>query len=394
MSDERSLALGIMNRHWSDAHQYTRPNPQVYPQRWLWDSCFHCLIWLALGAPDRALAEMETVFRSQEAGGFVPHVAYYEPSAEAAALWGRDDRSTITHPPMYGHVLRKLHEAGHDVQHLAAAATRAFRWLWTVRRRAAAGGLLVIVHPSESGWGSSPQWDSWAPGQVASASWVTRKTELAHSLVPGQDGAATGSPAFEVASAGFNAITAFNMRELYAVTHDSWLKEAAAELCEIIEDLCWQDRISRYADHIVVGPRPAADVPLTVDSLMMLLMSSRGDRVDQVIEPLTDTGHFQAPYGCPSVEVQAPGFDANGYWRGSSWPQMNYLIWLALCRQERGQIAGMFRNRCLKGMLRSGFSEHYNPLTGASLGAIPQAWGCLPCCMLDAGSASPVSSAG
>jgi hypothetical protein len=381
VSDELPAVRDIMNRHWSDLHKYTRPNPQAYPQRWLWDSCFHSLIWLALGVPDRASAEMETIFRSQEASGFLPHVAYYEPSDEAGALWGRDDASRITHPPMYGHAIRKLHEAGKDVQIIAAAAGRALRWLWTVRRRASAGGLAVIVHPSESGWGSSPQWDSWAPGQVASPSWAKRKAELAHSLVLGEDGAATGSSAFEVASVGFNALIAFNMLELYAVTHECWLKEAAAELCEVIEDLYWHDQTSRYADQIVIGPRPATDVPLTVDSLMTLLVSPRRERAARTVELLTGPGRFQAPYGCPSVELEAPEFDANGYWRGSSWPQMNYLIWLGLCRQDYGRIAAIFRDRCLRGMVRSGFSEYYNPLTGVGLGALPQAWGCLPYCM-------------
>ena len=47
----------LMDDAWVD-HGYTAPNTEVYPWLWLWDSCFHTLIWADLDRPDRAVAEL------------------------------------------------------------------------------------------------------------------------------------------------------------------------------------------------------------------------------------------------------------------------------------------------------------------------------------------------
>ena len=65
-----------MEAHWQP-EGYTVPNAVTYPFAWLWDSCFHAVIWAALGDDDRALTELAHVFRCQdERTGFVPHIDY------------------------------------------------------------------------------------------------------------------------------------------------------------------------------------------------------------------------------------------------------------------------------------------------------------------------------
>ena len=48
------------------------PNPGIYPWQWLWDSCFHVLIWQALGEGGRAQRELAEVFRPQPRPGLSP----------------------------------------------------------------------------------------------------------------------------------------------------------------------------------------------------------------------------------------------------------------------------------------------------------------------------------
>ena len=65
----------MMLAHWRpDGH--TVPNAGVYPWQWLWDSCFHALIWAELGEPERAVTELRSALADQDELGFVPHIRY------------------------------------------------------------------------------------------------------------------------------------------------------------------------------------------------------------------------------------------------------------------------------------------------------------------------------
>src|SRR3954451_24134777 len=79
----------VMDAHWQP-EGYTVPNAITYPFAWLWDSCFHSIIWCALGESDRAVAELTHALRLQDpATGFVPHVDYGRDPDRYASFWGR-----------------------------------------------------------------------------------------------------------------------------------------------------------------------------------------------------------------------------------------------------------------------------------------------------------------
>ena len=81
-----------MEAHWQP-EGFTVPHASIYPFRWLWDSCFHSLIWLALGDADRAVNELAFTLSVQEPDGFVPHIHYVGAPAHHATFWGRDSVS-------------------------------------------------------------------------------------------------------------------------------------------------------------------------------------------------------------------------------------------------------------------------------------------------------------
>ena len=98
----RRAAPDMLAAHWR-APGFTCPNANVYPWSWLWDSCFHVLVWQALGRTDRALAELATVLSLQDPEtGFVPHMGYFGDPEASVEFWGRRGASSITQPPMYG----------------------------------------------------------------------------------------------------------------------------------------------------------------------------------------------------------------------------------------------------------------------------------------------------
>ena len=64
-----------MDYNWLGEHEYTMPNRVTYPWMWLWNSCFHAIIYAALG-DERAMLEANSIFRWQTEDGMVPHMGY------------------------------------------------------------------------------------------------------------------------------------------------------------------------------------------------------------------------------------------------------------------------------------------------------------------------------
>jgi len=136
----------VFDDHWVP-EGYAAPNTGVYPWQWLWDSCFHVLVWRALGDRDRAQRELAEMFRPQGPSGFVPHVNYVRSPGFHEDLWGRRDGSAITQPPMYGHAVAELVRAGWPPDdEVVAFAVSGLRFLLEHRARDG-NGLVLACHP-------------------------------------------------------------------------------------------------------------------------------------------------------------------------------------------------------------------------------------------------------
>ena len=102
-----AVVHSMMDDNWVP-EGYAAPNSSVYPWQWLWDSCFHVLVWLALGDVDRSRRELAVALAPQVSSGFVPHMHYVRRPGFHADLWGRQNGSSITQPPLYGHAVAEL----------------------------------------------------------------------------------------------------------------------------------------------------------------------------------------------------------------------------------------------------------------------------------------------
>jgi glycogen debranching enzyme len=95
---------------------------------------------------------------------------------------------------------------------------------------------------------------------------------------------------------------------------------------------------------------------------------------EEALQKLSDENWFSAPYGLTFVSRTSDQFEPDGYWRGSSWPQMNYLAWRATSAAGMSEEADSIAKGSIRGTFSSGFSEHWNPITGEGRGASPQTW--------------------
>jgi hypothetical protein len=368
-------ALAMLDAHWQP-RGFTVPNGSVYPHQWLWDSCFHAIVWAHLGRGDRAVQELGNVFARQHADGFVPHMTYWDQPELHAEFWGRSGESAITQPPMYGHAVSELLRLGVPVdEEVIERAVSGLAFLLGPRRGDRA--LVPILHPWESGCDDSPRWDRWAGPERTPVTWRARKGDLVATIECSPSGSALANPSFEVESAAFNALVAFNVRELIDVGFGASL---SADVDALVDELDrrWDASASTWLDGVddgdggIDGHGPAR----TLEALLPVLVTRDAARAAAVLGQVLDDQAFGGACGPAQVHRADPAFDAVAYWRGPAWPQLTYLFWLAATRRGAG-AAGELAARLVRGAERSGFAEYWHPDTGAGLGAVPQSWAAL-----------------
>ena len=372
----RAAARAVLEAHWVP-EGYTMPNPATYPWQWLWDSCFHAVCWAELG-DDRALSELRTALSVQAEDGFVPHMNYVRNPGVAADLWGRDDASSITQPPMYGHAVAELVRRGVDVdEETVVRAERGLRFLLFERRRLP-NGLVALCHPWESGADDSPRWDDFCPGGFSLESWRPIKNRLVTSIERSPAGSPVANPSFESASAGFNALVVFNARELAVVTGRSATTDRADELAGCLAGQ-WDEFRRTWID--AGASESGSGRARTLDGLLPMLVSAEPGRIDAVAADLVDPSAYGGWCGPTGVHRQEPDFDPRSYWRGPAWPQLNYLMWLGLLRHGHQGVAEQLASTTVRGAMRSGFAEYWDPDDGTGGGAVPQSWAALAALM-------------
>lgn len=371
-SQLRLSARRILESHWLP-NGYTMPNRDTYPWQWLWDSCFHAIAWTALG-DDRGVVELERLFTYQTGRGFVPHMNYLPDPGASVDFWGRRGASTITQPPMFGHAIAELVRRGaHVADEIVEAAVRGLGFLLRHRARSA-GSLIELCHPWESGCDDSARWDAALDEPWSRDVWRRHKWDLVATVETDDEGAAVSNPAFAVASIGFNALVAFNARELGHLVGEDELLARADELVGAIEAR-WDDDRRTWVDDGVLADSTGG--VRTLDAHFALLVVEDRHQRAVGLADLTDHDAFGALHGPAGIHRGEATRDPLTYWRGPAWPQMSYLLWVAARRSGDAGTTASIASSLQRGAVASGWAEYWHPDTGQGLGAIPQSWATL-----------------
>jgi hypothetical protein len=373
-----ALAERVLRANWTEGERdsvpygYTKPSPRRYPWQWYWDSCFAAIVWRRFD-PARARAELETLLRAQRADGFIGHTIFWH---RPVSVWrqyrynvrARSAPSTETiQPPLLAWAWSIA--VGDPAEETLIAAERE----WLVANRDLAGdGLLWIVQPDESGLDSSskfdPVWGKRGHAQLGFPFLVRRNRKLdwdARAIL------AAGGPVLcevvvnvlwglSLIALGRPSITPALIERLYDERRGLFLDEA------------WpsglQPQVETWA---ALAPLALPDLPEEI-----------GRRL--VEEHLLDPKRFWLPLPPPSVAATEPSFEPGGgralvrrYWRGPTWINAAWLLWLGLVRLGYEDEARELASRLSNAVLREGLREYYEPYTGSGLGAHDFAWSSL-----------------
>ena len=149
-------------------------------------------------------------------------------------------------------------------------------------------------------------------------------------------------------------------------------------------DRLWDERSGLFLDEAQPGgARPGI---ATWAALAPLALPDLPERIGRrlVEEHLLDEGQFLTPVAPPSVSAAEPSYEPGGsrgpvrrYWRGPTWVNSAWLVWLGLRRLGYEDAAARIASGIVGAVEREGLREYYDPRTGAGLGARDFAWSAL-----------------
>lgn len=387
MTDRATLRENVRwlmesNQVQSGNYRYTRPAPSTYEQQWLWDSCFHALIYCHFD-PEMAKDELRSLLfhRSMEAGGMVPHMIYWAGGGEA--LWGQDESSFITQPPMIADTALRIYEATGDEAFLREIFdTLVNYYMWLSYERDLDGDYLIsIIHPWESGWDASPRWDPLL-GLQNPTSEETKQARfvLAQQLkTQGQEmSRIAAKEMFHIEPVDYNAIYAANLVALAQIAaivgqaeQEAYFEALAEKVKIAINEKMWDESAGFYWP-LAGNDETPIKIPTAASFVTLFAQVPSQAQTARLIEQLRT--RFWTPYMVPTVAIDHPTFAPEQYWRGSSWLNVNWFIIRGLQAYGKIDLAQRLIDQAVELVEKSGFREYYHPYTGAGLGSQRHSW--------------------
>ncbi len=367
---------------------YTCPSPGHYPWQWYWDSCFTAVSWRHFD-PARSRRELESLLAAQREDGFIGHTIFWN-----TPLTGRrrftynvtSAKAAMTasiQPP----VLAWAWRIAVGDPSLVPGIVRHYDWL-AAHRDLDGDGLIWIVQPDESGLDASPQFD---------AIWGRRAHDRLGFVLLVRRNRRFGYDLQRIASAGGPVCCEVAMNVLHGL---SLLALGRPSLTPTIVERMYDEGTGLFAP--LVRPQPKRKPTLTWAALAPLalpdLPAEIGHRL--VKEYLLDKRRFWLPVPPPSVAATEPSFSTREdnwlwirrYWRGPTWINAAWLVWLGLIRLGYASEAQILGDRIMAAVLAHGLREYYDPFTGRGMGAVDFAWSSLVMEMLAADPAAAAAS--
>jgi len=354
-------------------YAYTSPSPRHYPWQWYWDSCFAAIVWRRFDS-ERSRRELETLLSVQRDDGFIGHTIFWNTPLRGLRRYtynviSRDAEMTSTIQPP---VLAWAWSIAVGDPASEPRIVRHYDWL-AEHRDLDGDGLIWIVQPDESGLDASPQFDvMWgrrSHGLPEFPLLVARNRRLGYDLR--RIDAAGGPVCCEVATNVLHSLS------LMALGRPSLTDMIVQRMYDPDSGLFWP----------IARPEPSARPALTWTALAPLALPDLPEEIGRrlVQEHLLDPQRFWLPVPPPSVAATEPSFAPDVHrlpafrriWRGPTWMNSAWLVWLGLVRLGYSEQADELAHRVASTVGVQGLHEYYNPYTGRGLGAPAFAWSTL-----------------
>ena len=385
----------------NDQGGYTIPTEGLYPHQWNWDSAMAALGFAEFDV-NRAWLELETLFSAQWPNGMVPHIIFHKPSEDyfpGPDTWGGNQgtipSSGISQPPLASTMARFIHEKDPVLgkQKLKILFPKMLAWhKWFVAWRGFKGAIMT-THPWESGRDNAPDWDALMASiePVGLLPYTRKDTSMVESSMRPKK--------FDydrylhlVAIGKKSAWNEWELKDLNPFRiADPGL---TFTVLRAARDLQYLGDVLGYDTSTLKKDLPAMEEGLKyIWNAEEAYFDARNTRTHEFSKSLTNAsflnwyaGHHSeemllklrdqismVPYGVASYDPRSSKFDRERYWRGPSWAVVNFLIGKGLEEMNHPEGAEL-RGRTREMILKGGFSEYFDPITGEPKGGQSFTW--------------------
>ena len=373
-----TLAERVLRQNWLEGERdgvpfhYTRPSPGRYPWQWFWDSCFAAIVWRRF-EPARSRAELESLLGAQRPDGFIGHTVFWDRPVSWTRLpfynvaSRRALQTETIQPPLLAWAWRIA--VGDPTAEPRIAAQH--EWL-EAHRDLDRDGLLWIVQPDESGLDASPKFDpvwGWrGNGHLGFPLLVRRNRRL-------------GFDARLIRDRGGPVLCEVLVNTMWSLSRQAMGQTSST--AALVERL-WDERRGLFLDE--AQPGGARPPVVTWAALAPLALPDLPEEIGRrlIEEHLLDPGEFLTPVAPPSVAAGEASYEPGGgrgpirrYWRGPTWVNSAWMVWIGLRRLGYEQEANRLAAGLIGAVEREGLREYYDPRDGTGLGAVDFAWSAL-----------------
>ena len=228
------------------------------------------------------------------------------------------------------------------------------------------------MQPDESGLDSSPKFDpvwTWRSHGKATFPLLVRRNR------------GMGWDARRIRDAGGPVLCEVMTNVLWNLAR---LSAGQPSITPALVDRLWDERSGLFLDEVQPGGmRPAVNTWAALSPLALPdLPEEIGRRL--VDEQLLDPERYWLTHPPPSVAATEPSFEPNlakgwlrRYWRGPTWVNAAWLLWIGMARLGYDRQASELADRLSALVIDQGLREYYDPNTGEGLGATDFAWSSL-----------------
>lgn len=391
-------AIDILSRN--DKGDFTIPTKGLYPYQWNWDSAFSAL-GIATYDIDRAWAEITSLIAGQWPDGMIPSIIFRSDDPDyfpGPSRWGKTPgpipSTGISQPPVLATVVRQLTTGGTapDRARQLEVFDALYHWHAWWHDARTVDGIIATVHPWETGRDNCPEWNLGLEAMTVAPDlepYVRMDTtHVDPSFRPSQEqydkyltiiqfGQSVGWDQRRLTDEGPFLMADPNLH-FVLLRADKDLRAMAADLCkpqstlnqidswiakgEAATDTIWNAELGAFT---VRDMRSGTFCNGFSNCSPLCFYADSGSIAQRTMtmEHLTRIA-AQVEYMLPSWDPEAPDFEAQRYWCGPIWPQMNYMTALGLAEQGQSDMANRIQDDLNRAISKSGFWECFNPLTG------------------------------
>jgi hypothetical protein len=420
---EQAKAVLEMN----DRGSYTQPAHGLYPHQWFWDSCFVAIGLRHLDV-NRAQAELLSLLRGQWHNGMLPNIVFrddpqYRTDRNIWRSWvspyaPNDVMTTgITQPPMLAEAVvqvgAKLAWPERRLWYRAVYPSLLAYHEWLYHDRDPHGeGLVLQVHPWETGLDNTPPWMAEMHEHLMPL-WIRLIEKTRFDKIINLFRRDAKSIPIDQRFSTVEALVLFDIqRRLRRKAYD--INKILDHGLFSIEDLTFNSIFVRANTHLRdIAKSIREDIPeeldkrirktektfndlwdpfsaqyysrdfithrlLKVPSIATLMPLYSGiiskEQAEKLVRLIENEHQFGPAYPAPSVPTSSFWFHPKQYWQGPTWVNTNWLIIDGLNRYGFKEHAAALRESTLEMVTKSGCHEYFDPLTGEAAGAANFSW--------------------